>query len=185
MPPVIGRSVGWIDAEDLDRVDRGEHALDLGPAADAQQDLAAGTDKWQGREASPGAIARTMSMRETTVPKSFDAQRTKAKIVLGAKLKTRRRRSMIFSPTSWPNLIQCSIRFSSQINSTGVRVSDAGAVMTRLLHRRGIRGRADARNMSATVWPAMERRDPDATAHRRRHIDRQPRGELDVRRTVG
>ena len=40
--------------------------------------------------ASRGPTARTMSMREMTVPKSFDAQRTKAKTLPGAKLTTRR-----------------------------------------------------------------------------------------------
>ena len=109
MPPVIGRGVGWIDAERLDGVDRLQHALDLRPAADAQQDLAAGTDEGQRLIGFAGATARTMSMRETTVPKSFDAQRTKAKMVSGAKLSTRRRRSRIVSPTSRPKLIQCSI----------------------------------------------------------------------------
>jgi hypothetical protein len=57
-------------------------------------------------------------MRETTVPKSFDAQRTKAKMLPGAKLTTRRRGSRILSETVFPNLIQCSIRFSSQVSST-------------------------------------------------------------------
>ena len=47
VPPVIRRGVGRIDAERLDGVDRREHTLDLGPAADAQQNLAAGTDEGQ------------------------------------------------------------------------------------------------------------------------------------------
>ena len=62
-------------------------------------------------------------MRETTVPKSFAAQRTNPKMLPGAKLRMRWRRSTICSATSRPNRIQCSICFSSQINSTWVSVS--------------------------------------------------------------
>src|SRR5487761_782140 len=47
VPPVFGRRVGRIDAEGFDGIDGGEDALDLRPAADAQQDLAAGTDERQ------------------------------------------------------------------------------------------------------------------------------------------
>ena len=39
--PVFRRGVGGIDVECLDGVDRLQHALDLGPAIDSQQDLAA------------------------------------------------------------------------------------------------------------------------------------------------
>ena len=68
MPPVIGTGVGRIDAELLDRVDRLQHALDLGPAGEAQEDFAAGAHIATVEKASPGPIARRMSMRETTVP---------------------------------------------------------------------------------------------------------------------
>lgn len=44
---MLVRRVGRIDVEGLDGVDRGEHPLDLGPPADAQQKLAAGTDEGQ------------------------------------------------------------------------------------------------------------------------------------------
>ena len=47
VPPVIRRRVCRIDAERFDPVDGGEHSLDLGPAADAQQDLATGADEGQ------------------------------------------------------------------------------------------------------------------------------------------
>jgi hypothetical protein len=47
-------------------------------------------------QGSPGRTARRMSIRETTVPKSFDAQRTKAKTSSGAK--RRARTSRIASP---------------------------------------------------------------------------------------
>src|SRR3546814_18704816 len=62
-----------------------------------------------------------MSIREMIVPKSFDAQRTNAKIASGAKLTMRRRRSSICSCAGWPNLIQCSIFFSCHVSSTWVR----------------------------------------------------------------
>ena len=42
-----------------------------------------------------GCDRRKMSMRETTVPKSFDSQRTKAKMLPGAKDRTRLLRSSI------------------------------------------------------------------------------------------
>src|SRR5277367_4191453 len=42
MPPVIGTGIDRIDAELLDRVDRLQHALDLRPAGDAQEDFPAG-----------------------------------------------------------------------------------------------------------------------------------------------
>ena len=41
MPPVIRRDVGWIDAERFDGVDCQQHALDLRPAGQAQEDFAA------------------------------------------------------------------------------------------------------------------------------------------------
>ena len=44
---MIGRGVGGIDAERLYGIDRLQHALDFRPAADAQQDLAAGTNEGQ------------------------------------------------------------------------------------------------------------------------------------------
>src|SRR5271166_4190801 len=101
---------------------------------------------------SPGTTARTMSMREMIVPKSFDAQRTKAKTPPGAKLTMRRRRSRIFSSAIRPKRIQCSMRFPSQVSSTFVSVVAASfvdslpaAVLTFIpcLHPcRGIRARA-------------------------------------------
>ncbi len=62
------------------------------------------------------------------VPKSFDAQRTKAKTPPGGKLTIRRRRSRIFSSAIRPKRIQCSIRFSSQVSSTCVK-PDAATVV--------------------------------------------------------
>src|SRR5579884_971590 len=47
MPPMIWGSVSGIDAERLHCVDRLQHALDLWPAADAQQDFAARADEGQ------------------------------------------------------------------------------------------------------------------------------------------
>ena len=47
VPPVVRRDGCRINAERFDRVDCGEDALDFGPAADPEQDLAAGTDKRQ------------------------------------------------------------------------------------------------------------------------------------------
>jgi hypothetical protein len=66
VPPVIRRSVGRMDAERLEWVERRENTLDLGPAADAQQISPPGRTG-QRLIAWPGAIV-TMSMRETTVP---------------------------------------------------------------------------------------------------------------------
>src|SRR5579875_3066234 len=45
--PVIGCGVRWINAECLDRVDCLEDTLDFRPAADAQQNLAAGANEGQ------------------------------------------------------------------------------------------------------------------------------------------
>jgi hypothetical protein len=75
LSPMIGTSVSRIDAELIDGIDHLEHALDLGPAGQAEQNLAARPHKWHGRESFAGR-ARRMSIRETTVPKSFAAHRT-------------------------------------------------------------------------------------------------------------
>src|SRR3546814_7234429 len=48
VPPMVGRNVDRLDAARLDRVDKLEHALDLGPAIGAQQDVAAGAHTRQG-----------------------------------------------------------------------------------------------------------------------------------------
>ena len=69
----------------------------------------------------PGPTARRMSMRETTVPKSFEVQRTKANVLPGANDSTRRLRPRILSSTARPKRIQFSMRFSSQRSSTCVR----------------------------------------------------------------
>ena len=39
--PIFRRGIGRIDVERFDRIDRLQHALDLRPAIDAQQDFAA------------------------------------------------------------------------------------------------------------------------------------------------
>ena len=54
MPPVIGSGVGGIDAERFDGVDRLQHALDLRPAGEAQEDFAAGAHIRDGREGFAG-----------------------------------------------------------------------------------------------------------------------------------
>jgi hypothetical protein len=97
VPPVVGRCVGRIEAERFHRVDRGKHALDLRPAVEPKQDVAARPDEGQRLERLAAPMARTMSMREMTVPCSPAAQRTKAKMLSGAKPTTLRRRSMICS----------------------------------------------------------------------------------------
>ena len=51
---MIGTSIHRIDAELLDGVDGLEHALDLGPAGKAEQNLAARPHKWHGREGFAG-----------------------------------------------------------------------------------------------------------------------------------
>jgi hypothetical protein len=61
-----------------------------------------------------------MSILDTTVPYSFDAQRTKPKMESGAKLEMLRRRSRIFSSARRPKRSQCSIFFSIQVSSTWV-----------------------------------------------------------------
>jgi hypothetical protein len=121
VPPMVGRDVNWIDPAGFDGVDRPQNVVDLGPAIDAQKNLAAGTYERQGRKDSPAVTARAVSILETTVPKSLAAQRTKAKTAPGAKLTTRRRRLTIVSSAMRPKRIQCSIRFSSQVSSTRVR----------------------------------------------------------------
>src|ERR1700761_393247 len=60
-------------------------------------------------------------MRDSTVPKSLDVQRTKAKMLPGVKDRTRRLRAKIRSETGRPNRIRFSIRFSSHNSSTVVR----------------------------------------------------------------
>ncbi len=47
MAPIFRCNRSWIDVERFHRIDRLQDALDLGPATDAQQDVAAGTDKGQ------------------------------------------------------------------------------------------------------------------------------------------
>ena len=81
---MVRGDVDGVDAGCLHGVDRLEHALDLWPTNGAQQDLAAGRPNGRVEKASPGATARTTSIRDTTVPKSFDAQRTKAKTLPGS-----------------------------------------------------------------------------------------------------
>src|SRR5271156_2438507 len=54
LPPMIWTSIRWIDAKLLDGVDGLEHALDLGPAGKAEQNLAARPHKWHGREGFAG-----------------------------------------------------------------------------------------------------------------------------------
>src|SRR5258705_9741194 len=60
-------------------------------------------------------------MREMTVPKSFEVQRTNEKMLSGANDRIRRRLSRICSSAAWPKHIQFSLRFSSQRSSTWVR----------------------------------------------------------------
>ena len=103
---MIGRRVGGVDAPGFHRVDRMQGLSDLRPAVDAQRNVAVGTDEWQRCVGSPGATARTMSMREMIVPKSFDAQRTKAKTTPGGKLTIRRRRSRTCSSAICPKRIR-------------------------------------------------------------------------------
>src|SRR5690349_13387150 len=47
MSPIVGCGVSRIDVERLHRIDDMQHALDLGPAVHAQQNVAAGADEWQ------------------------------------------------------------------------------------------------------------------------------------------
>lgn len=47
VPPMLGRGVGRIEAERFHGVDGGERALHFGPAIEAQQDFAAGSDEGQ------------------------------------------------------------------------------------------------------------------------------------------
>ncbi len=49
--PVVGRGVGRIDAERLDGIDQLQHALDLWPAGQPQQDFAARPDIGDSRAA--------------------------------------------------------------------------------------------------------------------------------------
>ncbi|MGY3371816.1 hypothetical protein ACVWZL_008941 [Bradyrhizobium sp. GM2.4] len=71
----------------------------------------------------PGLTARRMSIREMTVPKSLDVQRTKAKMLPGANDSTRRWRSIFRSSMMRPNRMRFSIRFSSHSSSTSVRAA--------------------------------------------------------------
>src|SRR6266478_4695919 len=80
-------------------------------------------------QGSPGRTARRMSILETTVPKSFDAQRTKAKTSPGANATVLRRGLTICSEATLPKRIQRWTRFSIQIRSTWVSVSVVAVVM--------------------------------------------------------
>ncbi len=60
-------------------------------------------------------------MRDRTVPKSLDVQRTNAKMLPGAKDRMRRLRSRKLSDTARPNRTRFSMRFSSHKSSTVVR----------------------------------------------------------------
>ena len=60
-------------------------------------------------------------MRDRTVPKSLDVQRTKAKMLPGVKDRTRRFPLRIRSDIGLPNRIRFSMRFSSHNSSTVVR----------------------------------------------------------------
>jgi hypothetical protein len=53
MPPVIGTGVCCIDADLFDGIDRLQHALDLRPAGDSQEDFPARPHIGDGREAFP------------------------------------------------------------------------------------------------------------------------------------
>ncbi len=50
MAPMGRRHILGIDAERLDRVDRFQHSLDLGPTGKPEQDFAAGPDAWHCRD---------------------------------------------------------------------------------------------------------------------------------------
>src|SRR5579885_3307086 len=127
-----------------------------------------------------------MSTRDTTVPKSFEAQRTKAKMVPGAKLSTRRRWSRIVSSTSRPNLIQCSIRFSSQVSSTRVRAVAASLAaglpvcgVAVILFSIGVRefSREQLAQHAGDGLTAPESSDLDAAAQCRGDVNGEPGGE--------
>lgn len=49
VPPMVGCGVSRIDAAGFDGVDRPQNVIDLGPAINAQKNLAAGTHERQGR----------------------------------------------------------------------------------------------------------------------------------------
>ena len=133
VPPMVRRGVGGIDAGGFHHVDRLQNLIDLRPAVDPQQNVAARTDEWQ---CLVGFSRRNCAYDvdgEMIVPKSFDAQRTKTKTPPGAKLTIRRRRSRTFSSAIRPKRIQCSMRFSSQVSSTCVSAVAASFDGLRLL----------------------------------------------------
>ena len=114
---------------------------------DAQQDFAAGTHKGQVEKLRPAATARTMSMRETTVPKSLAAQRTKAKMLPGAKLTIRRRRSRIFlgdiaEANPLLDFLLEPVQFDSAVKRDAIGCAGGALFMMHLHRHRGIRGRA-------------------------------------------
>ena len=116
--------VGGIDAELLDGIDRLQHALDLRPAGDAQQDFAAGTDEgtveigFAGRDGAQDVDARDDGAEVVRRPADVGEDRCPAR---SSGCGGGDRGSV--SATSRPKRIQCSIRFSSQINSTWVSAS--------------------------------------------------------------
>src|SRR3546814_12098011 len=102
-----------------------------------------------------------MSMREMIVPKSLDAQRTKAKTLWGGKLTTRRRRSRICSdvlaepdPVFDLLLNPCQLDVSQTNHGRRRHATQVGSAVHGVPPSAGGNSRASSsRSMSATVTP--------------------------------
>ena len=167
MAPMFRRGVARIDVERLDGVDRLQHALDLRPAIDAQQDLAAGTHEGQRLIASRRRRrrARCPCARRRCRSRSTPSARTRRCCRLEAGDAAAAVEDLLFG-TCWPKRSQCSILFSIQVSSTWVRrrtSADATACTTRggrrvVVHDASPESAGNSRakrsrSMSATVIP--------------------------------
>ena len=127
--PMIGRNLDRIDAARLDGVDELEHALNLRPAIDMQQDLCAGRDRRNGlarcaafnraqdvepRENGAVLVRRPAHEREDAAGREEEDATATIEDLL-APLR--------------PKRIQCSVCFSIQMSSTWVNASGGGSAV--------------------------------------------------------
>ena len=106
---MIGIRVAGVDPDGFDRIDRALNLADLWPACGMQQQFSAGIDTGQCGASFVTPTARTTSMCEAIVPKSFAVQRTSAKIAPGWNEAMRVRRLTIRSRIGWPKRSHSSL----------------------------------------------------------------------------
>ena len=122
VPPMVGRGVSRIDPAGFDGVDRPQNVVDLGPAIDAQKNLAAGTYERQGREGFARRLPRARcrssrrSSRSRWPPSARKRRRRRAR-------SSRRAAGgrQLFPRRCGRSGSSARSRFSSQVSSTRVR----------------------------------------------------------------